>query len=151
MEDRGKQAMKNTTARDGDKIASFFFKNSLAFNIIKDPYLMKFCHTLRPSFVLPSLYQLKTTYLDREYEDKQKSMDEAIEEAIGVTIVIDGWSNVRRDDIVNIILCTPKPYFHSSINTGDNSKTAVYLKTIIDPIILKYGPLLSLLIKDVVF
>lgn len=69
-----------------------------------------------------------------------RARDEAIEEAKGVSIVIDGWSNVRKDDIINIVLCTPKPFFYSSINTEDKPKTAVYMKTLIDPILTKYGP-----------
>ena len=120
--------------------AKFFFKNALPFNIIKDEHLMQLCKTLRPSFVLPSPHQLRTSLLNQEYEDVTRTREEAIEQAVGVTIVIDGWSNVRKDDIVNIILCTPKPFFYSSTNTEDNRKTAAYLKTLIDPIIAKYGP-----------
>lgn len=121
-------------------LAKFFFKNALAFNIIKDPHFIEFCKTLRPSYVVPTVHQLKNPLLDQEYEDVTKARDEAIKEANGVTIVIDGWSNIRKDDIINIILCTPKPYFYSSTNTEDNRKTAVYMKTLIDPILTKYGP-----------
>ena len=79
-----------------------------------------------------------------------RTRDEAIEEAKGVTIVIYGWSNVRKDDIINIILCTPKPFFYSSINTEDNQKTAVYMKTLIDPILLKYGsPKFNAIVSDI--
>lgn len=131
------QINKQTQDEASKNLAKFFFKN---FNIIKDEHLMQFCKVLRPSFVLPSLHQLKSTFLDQEYDEVKKLMDHAIDEANGVTIVIDGWSNVRRDDIVNIILCTPKPYFYSSINTQDNQKTAVYLKSLVDPILAKYGP-----------
>ena len=120
-------------------LSKFFFKNSLPFNIINDEHFIKFCKTLRPSYVAPIPYLLKTTHLNREYEEVKKMTDDAIDEAFGVTIVINGWSNVRHDDIVNVILCTPKPYFFKSINTEDNSKTARYLKTLIDPIIDKYG------------
>lgn len=123
------QIDKQTQENANQNLAKFFFKNAMAFKLISDPYLMKFCKILRPSFNLPSVHQLKTTHLTREFEEAKRSMDQAIEESVGVTIVIDGWSNVRRDDIVNIILCTPKPFFYSSTNTKDKSKTAVYLKT----------------------
>ena len=42
------------------------------------------------------------------------------------TITCDGWTNIEKDNVVNIIIATPTPIFYKAVETGDNSHTGEY-------------------------
>ena len=59
---------------------------------------------------------------------RQKSkVDEKIERATSVSIVTDGYTNIRGVSVVNYIACLPEPYFLKSVATGLNKHTKEYL------------------------
>lgn len=58
--------------------------------------------------------------------------------ADALTIVIDGAS--IHNAVINVIVCTPEPFFYTSIDTGKETKTAAYLVSLIQPIIEELGP-----------
>ena len=39
------------------------------------------------------------------------------------TITCDGWTNIEKDHVVNIMIDTPTPIFYIAVETGDNSHT----------------------------
>ena len=39
------------------------------------------------------------------------------------TITCDGWTNIKKDPVVNIMIATPTPIFYKAVETGDNSHT----------------------------
>lgn len=83
-----------------------------------------------PGYVPPGPKQLKTTLLQQE-----KAHIEGMLETIkstwgkeGVTIVADGWSDVERRPIINILAVTESgPVFLEAINNEDGVKTKEYI------------------------
>jgi hypothetical protein len=96
-------------------------------SIFEHPLWKQALQLLRPNFNPPSRKMLSTVLLEEEYEDVKQKVTEKIEDANVLHIAADGWTNIRKDSILNIIIYTPKPYFHSSIDTQDNRHTAEYL------------------------
>ncbi len=58
---------------------------------------------MRPSFKVPSRHDLSKRLLDAEYDEVKKSTFEALTSSDCLTIVIDGWPNVGRNSIINIV------------------------------------------------
>jgi len=69
----------------------------------------------------------------------KKETERAIKESIGLTLEMDGWSNIKRNSIINIVVCTPKPYFIKGYETGSERHTALKLTDIMDEQIIKLG------------
>lgn len=69
----------------------------------------------------------------------QVLMDDHITRAPYVSMIIDGWNNVTKDELVNVAFTTPEPIFIKTIDTGSNSQTSEYLFTLVKPVIEKYG------------
>ena len=55
------------------------------------------------------------------------------------TITCDGWKNIKRDPVVNIMNATPTPIFYKVVETGDNSHTGEYMSAIIKEGIIAVG------------
>lgn len=51
----------------------------------------------------------------------------------------DGWSNVKRDSIVNIVLTMPEPLFYKSISCGPERHTAEYTAKILSDCLEEIG------------
>ena len=62
-----------------------------------------------------------------------------IETGYGLSLVIDGWTNIRNESILDIIICTPKPIFYKSIPTGITSHSAEDLLNYVKPIFGELG------------
>lgn len=55
-----------------------------------------------------------------------------------LSLQCDGWSNIRNEGIINFIICTPKPYFISSVETVHFNHTSDYITEQIEKVINKY-------------
>ena len=113
---------------------------------------LRFIKALRPSYKPPSR-QLARKLLNDEYL-KVNSCDictkmilliflsgqdidkKAINKSLGLILQMDGWWNIRKHSIINVVVCTPKPYFIKSYNTETESHTAEYLMKIVEEQIL---------------
>lgn len=60
--------------------------------------------------------------------------------AKSLTIISDGWSNIRRDAIVNIVVATPKPLLFKVIETTTERHTAEYFAKVLGEVIEQLGP-----------
>ncbi|XP_047989603.1 zinc finger BED domain-containing protein 4-like [Leguminivora glycinivorella] len=96
-------------------------------SIFEHPLWKQALQLLKPDFNPPSRKMLSTVLLEEEYEDVKQKVTEKIKDANVLHLAADGWTNVRKDSIINIIIYTPKPYFHSSIDTQNNRHTAEYM------------------------
>ncbi|CAG8672940.1 6459_t:CDS:2, partial [Ambispora gerdemannii] len=83
------------------------------------------------------------TFLDHitqndEYEKKRNNLNEMLENANNITLISDGWSNIRGESVLNFILCLPQPIFYDAHYTGAESHTAEFiygkLKSVIEDI-----------------
>lgn len=97
---------------------SIFSENPLwndAFNI------------LRPSYKPPNLHSLRKPLLEAEYSRVMELAKEKVQHAQCLTVISDGWTNIRGDGIVNFILATPSPVFHKAIEPGENRETGEFI------------------------
>lgn len=83
-----------------------------------------------PGYVPPGPKQLKTSLLQQE-KTHIEGMLETIKSTwgkAGVTILADGWSDVERRPVINILAVTESgPVFLEAINNEDGGKTKEYI------------------------
>ncbi|XP_015792311.1 uncharacterized protein LOC107368933 [Tetranychus urticae] len=115
------------------------YSSSLPYHFVDNDHWKKFFHRLRPDFALPSRNVLNTTLLDNEYRQVMSATEAYLSKSDCLTIALDGFSSVLNNDTINIIICTPSPVFHSSIDAKNNQHTAKYIFTLLKPIIEDKG------------
>lgn len=128
---------------ESEKLDSAFAKAVYSSNsplsLTDNPFWQQFFKQLRPSYKLPSRHELSTTLLDKEYEEVSQFVNEEIRKADFVTVITDGWSNVRNEGIVSYIVTTPTPIFYKSIETMENRHTALYISEELVKVINEIG------------
>ena len=100
-----------------------------------------FFKKLRPTFKLPSRYELSNRFLNQEYIRVERRADEKIEAAPCLALQMDGWSDIDRNGIVNVIFNTPEPFFFKTIHTGAHHHTGKNIAKLMFNVIMKVGPL----------
>jgi len=78
----------------------------------------------------PSMDGLRTTILEREKQlcrDGLASFQESLQ-LTGATITSDGWSDVRRRPLLNLLVVSPKgEMFLKAVDTGGETKDVAYI------------------------
>ena len=120
--------------------AETVYKKNVSFNAMTGDDWIKFFKRIRPKFIVPSRDQLANELLDKTYDRVKDISQKTIVKSDYVSLVIDGWTNIRRDAVINIVLMTPTPIFYESIDTQGATKDADYMFDILKPIIIQLGP-----------
>lgn len=60
--------------------------------------------------------------------------------AQSVGLMVDGWSNIRNDSILNFVVTTPKPFLFKILVTGTESHSAAYMAKTLGDVIREIGP-----------
>jgi hypothetical protein len=85
--------------------------------------------TTCPGYTPPSSKR-RTSLLDKTSQNLENEMRIIVENAPVVSIVSDGWSNIRNDHLVNFVVIIPncKPILYKAIETTEISQTgeAIY-------------------------
>ena len=82
--------------KDYDKtFARMIFDTALPFNFASAPSVINCFKKIRPAYTLPTRKQLSTSLLDDEYDTLTTEIQEKLNCAKFVSIVSDGWSNIR--------------------------------------------------------
>ncbi|CAM1295475.1 Uncharacterised protein r2_g470 [Pycnogonum litorale] len=113
--------------RADENLARAIFATGSPFTLTSNIYWQRFLKDLRPSYMPPSRHVLSTSLLQRESDRVHEKVMTLVESADCVTLVSDGWSNIRGEGIINFIACTPQPVFFKSIDTKDNRHTGAYI------------------------
>lgn len=95
---------------------------------------------MRPRFKVPSVDHLSNGLLDRTYNHVNKIANAYLDSTEYASIVIDGWTNIRRDAIINIIAINPSPIFLKSVDTKGIKKDANYMFALVDQVIQELNP-----------
>ncbi len=111
-----------------------FYANGLSFRLAKDPHFkaaVVATTSFGESYPGPlSMDKLRTTILECEkqlYRDGLASVQESLQ-LIGATITNDGWSNVRRRPLLNLLVVSPKgEMFLKAVDTGVRQRTLLIL------------------------
>lgn len=77
--------------------------------------------------------------LNTEYEDVRMQVLSKIQQASSLGIIIDGWTNCKRNNIVNILLTTPVPMYLKSIDTKNISHDGAYMSQLVMDVMQEYG------------
>ena len=143
-------------------LARAVFSQGWSLNCVNNNEFRDFLTQMRPSFKIPSRYCLSNQLLDKEYTNVSKPNtrqydvqylrirkffflkimeinEQEIRSSYGLTIIIDGWTNIRNEAIIDVILCTPKPIFFKSLCTGVTPHSSLELMGYIKPVIEQFG------------
>jgi hypothetical protein len=103
--------------------------NSLPFVLAEDKTFAEMFRKLR----LPYRHQISNRLLDEEYDRVAKTTKEMISSSVGLTLILDGWTNVTRHSVINFVVSTTTgPVFYKNIETGLNIFNLV--RTVIEEI-----------------
>ena len=103
-----------------------FYRTRINFNTADCEEWKELWQYARPSYLPPSSKKLRITLLDKANNITKKECEDSIAEAETVTIVADGWLNMRKDHLVNYIALIPnrKPLFYGNKDTTGFSQTS---------------------------
>ena len=124
-----------------EAIAKFYYRTAIPFNTAdckewKDVWLLA-----RPAYEPPSSKRLRTTLLTKAFNKMQCNVNEIIQDATSVSVVSDGWSNLRNEHLVNFILIIPnhKPLFYGFIDCDGQSQTSLQIANDLIKVIEEIG------------
>ncbi|OWZ22372.1 hypothetical protein PHMEG_0002930 [Phytophthora megakarya] len=117
--------------------AELFYATGIPFRIVEDPAVKRFFAKACPSFRLPSRQRIAGPLLEEMYKKRKLDVVEQLKQQQYLALSTDGWSDANNTSIVNFMLVSPtmKPVFWSSVNTGEEEHTGVYIAACIDRVI----------------
>ena len=93
--------------------SSFFYEANVAFNVAKHPTFIKAVSTTAAAgfdYNPPSYNAMRTTHIKEKKKQIKAKIDERTKtstELYGATICSDGWDNVNRRPLMNVMLVCP--------------------------------------------
>lgn len=137
-------AQEDSTDDTSTKLANFFFRTGISFRLADSAAFKDLVKSLNPTYAstMPSSRSLAGPLLDQQYTKCLNVLNEAIEASNNLTLISDGWTNIRGDHIVNFCIKAPsqKSYFYSSINTSGISQNSQAVADAICEVIDQIGP-----------
>ena len=101
--------------------------------------MAKFFHLLRPSYDVPSYFQISETFLNRIHAQVEFDVKNKINESLCMKLLCDGWTNIRGESIFNFLLTTPEPVFFCHEETKDNKHNGKYISDCFLKVIAEVG------------
>jgi hypothetical protein len=125
------------------KVARFLYACGVPFNVLRSPYwhdVVKAINEAPKGYKSPSYEKARTVLLDREKAKVQRALTRFTDEwsDIGVSIVSDGWTNVRNQHLINVLGVSASgamflaAHDSSSIIASSQNISELLLKTIND-------------------
>ena len=107
------------------QFARAMYKTGLPLSVFGDVEWLKTFHMINPAFRLPGKDKLGGSLLDSHHASLEGQVKERLLNARGgITLISDGWSNLRSESIINFMAATPQPFFVKALATGKESHTA---------------------------
>ena len=94
---------------------------------MENKHWLAFFKALRRAYVVPSKYLVSEPLLVSEYCQTRLAALAKVAEVDAVTVVYDGWSNIRHEPIINSTLSVPLSGFWKSTHTELESHTGEYI------------------------
>uniref|UniRef100_A0A914D6N0 DUF659 domain-containing protein n=1 Tax=Acrobeloides nanus TaxID=290746 RepID=A0A914D6N0_9BILA len=113
---------------------------SLPHALVDNAAFRRFVHRLNPSYTLPTRRSISEKLMPELYKLVNSSVMEAVNQAPFVALSVDGWTDVRKEAIVNVMVHTPQPFLFKSYDTGNNAHTAPYMANLLKQVIDEIGP-----------
>lgn len=125
------------------KLANFFFRTGISFRLADSEAFKDFVTSLNPTYArsMANSKALAGPLLEQHYARNSSRLQEIISESSNLTLISDGWTNIRGDHIVNFCIRAPnhKPFFISSINSTGIRQDAQAVADEIITVIEKIG------------
>ncbi|KAL0904612.1 hypothetical protein M5K25_026741 [Dendrobium thyrsiflorum] len=150
-EDRGQtQMMPAAGTKEGRRqvcldIGRFFFENAIPFNVATSPAYFNMLRSVGlygRGLKAPSMYELRTWILKEELHNTEQSIEEIKRtwSETGVTIMSDGWSDMKSRSLINILVNNPYgTVFLRSVEASDEVKNADFLFNLLDGVVEEIG------------
>ena len=87
------------------------YTNAWSFNSMENPFLQHFFQRIRPAYKPPTRRQLSVRLLEKVSSEVEAEINYTVNKSSNVTLMLDGWSDVNRRSLVNIVLYTDRPVF----------------------------------------
>lgn len=130
------------------KFANFFFRTGVSLRLADSAAFKDFVKSLNASYAakMPTSKHLSGSLLDNQFKECSSLLDDILTSSKHLTLITDGWTNIRGDHIVNFCIKAPdqKPFFYSSINTSGISQNSQAVANAIIEVIEKLGSMLQL-------
>ena len=108
-------------------LARAIYASGAPFSIVENKHWLAFFKALSPAYVVPSRYLVSEPLLVSEYHQTRLAALAKVAEVDAVTVMCDGWSNIRHEPIINFTLSVPQSVFWKSTHTELESHTGKYI------------------------
>jgi Protein of unknown function (DUF 659) len=105
-----------------DDFSSMIYSTGIPFVFADHPKVRQFLKKLKPSWNPPSAKVIAGTLLKKKSNSLKNSVNDFISQSEYVSLVSDGWSNLRREHMVNYVIVTPN---HKPVLLGTEDTTGV--------------------------
>jgi hypothetical protein len=130
-----------------EKRANFFYQTNVPFNVVRHPSFIAVVQATSLAqfdYEPPSYHAMRTTFTEPTKKHIEVEMKKATKQSIevyGATICTDGWNNVTRRPLMNVMLsCPAGGIFLVSIDTTGNKKAKAYIAMELKKFIEDVGP-----------
>ncbi|KAK3918205.1 Zinc finger BED domain-containing protein 4 [Frankliniella fusca] len=110
-----------------EKIARAVYVSGAPLSMFDSPYWIDALKELRPTYKVPSTYEFSTPLLNAEYTRVMDSASAKLKSAVSCALLCDGWSNNRREGILNFLVSTPAIVFLKNVVPGENREDADFV------------------------
>ena len=97
------------------KLANFFYRTGISFRLVESEDFKDFIKSVNLSYasVIPNAKALSGFLLDKQYTKCSTSVNEVLNFELSITLMSEGWTNIRGNHIVNFCIKSPdqKPFF----------------------------------------
>lgn len=105
-----------------DALAMLCFRTGVPFRFLDSAVFRRFVELLNPQYAkeMPKSRTVSGVLLDKQYDKSQAKLHDVLTNSKNLTLISDGWTNVRSDHIVNFLVKAPgqPSVFYKSINTS---------------------------------
>ncbi|KAG5540988.1 hypothetical protein RHGRI_021021 [Rhododendron griersonianum] len=144
---RKKNSPLNSRREDADqKIASCLYQNGVPFNIVRSPSWADLVHAINTApkgYKSPNYEKVRTSLLDKEQIKVQLALTPSMQDwsTHGVSIISDGWSNLRNEALVNVMaVSSSRAIFISAYEVSAVEKNAANIAELLFKAIDYIGP-----------
>ncbi|KAK1555314.1 hypothetical protein Q3G72_024769 [Acer saccharum] len=144
--DHGKGHLPLKDAKEASKLVTldvgrFFFENGIPFNVASSPSFVSLLRSVGDygrGYKAPSPHDLSSWVLQTEVETTRKIVEDVRKtwKATGVTIMSDGWTDIRGRSLLNFLVNNPKgTVFLKSTDASDAVKDTRLIFKLLDSVV----------------
>jgi hypothetical protein len=136
----------NAKEKVGSAISKFMFYNAIPAHAAKGPYMQSMVDVIAASGTgvqAPTEKEIMTKYLKSTKEELETYIEGLKRQwpEYGVTIMCDGWTSTRRQQIINfMVYCDGRSIFLKSVDASAYQRDHRYIYKLISDVIKEVGP-----------